>query len=321
MTSTGKDPVLPTLRTLRAGPETGPQEGLQGGRPALLQGPAASLRVAAGREVPTPRGTPGATCPDAYPGRMSARRRPLLPALGLTLALLSGCTGGGERAEGAPVTEDEAGLLAQLLVDNHERGGADFVVTAPYGQDTVLTLTGEVDLADGVGRAQVVTSYGGGRPDDTRTLFFTADELWFGEVPGLASALGAAGLPEASYVRRPVVSEEQAPLVDVLTAVVLNLSAEQPDDAGAFRGGGYTWEGDRSIDGELVQVYASEAGWSVAVDRSTGLLLQYRTPLPGQEFDVTVTFSQHGPRQITLPGEGQSVDGAAYPEVAATVGL
>ena len=252
---------------------------------------------------------------------MPARRRPLLPALGLTLTLLAGCSGTDERAEGAPVTEEEADLLAQLLADNHELGGADFVVTAPYGSDTVLTLTGEVDLADGAGRAQAVTSYGDGRPDDIRTLFFTADELWFGDVPGLSAALDAEGLPEASYVRRPVELGEQAPLVDVLTQVVLNLSAEEPDDAGVFRGAGYTWEGDRSIDGELTQLYASEAGWSVAVDRSTDLLVQYRTPLPGQEFEVTATLSDHGPREITLPEEAESVDGAAHPEVAATVGL
>ena len=252
---------------------------------------------------------------------MSARRRPLLPALGLAVALLAGCGGPEERAEGAPVTEEEADLLAQLLADNHQRGGADFVVTAPYGEDTVLTLTGEVDLAGGAGRAQAVTSYGGGRPDETRTLFFSADELWFGEVPGLTAALGAEGLPGASYVRRAVTLGEEAPLVDVLTTVVLNLAAEEPDDGGDFRGAGYTWEGDRSIDGELAQLYASEAGWSVAVDRSTDLLVQYRTPLPGQEFEVTVTLADHGPREITLPAEEESVDGSAHPEVAATVGL
>jgi hypothetical protein len=252
---------------------------------------------------------------------MPARRRPLLPALGLALALLTGCAGADERTEGTPITEEEADLLAGLLADNRERGGADVVVTAPYGEDTVLTLTGEVDLVGGVGRAQAVTTYGDGRPDDTRTLFFTTDQLWFGDVPGLAAALDAEGLPEASYVRRPVTLGEEAPLVDVLTRVVLNLSAEQPDAAGAFSGAGYTWEGDRSIDGELTGVYASESGWSVAVDRSTDLLVQYRTPLPEQEFAVTVTLSDHGPREITLPADGESVDGAEHPEVAATVGL
>jgi hypothetical protein len=302
-------PVLRTPRTLGASLWTGPA------------GPAIRADRGPCRVSGAPRGTPSVTCPDAYADRMPPRRRPLLPALGLTVALLAGCAGGDDRAEGSPVTEEEAGVLAGLLAENHDRGGADFVVTAPYGEDTVLTLTGEVDLAGGAGRAQAVTSYGDGRADDTRTLFFTDEELWFGEVPGLAAALGAEGLPEASYVRRPVTLGEQAPLVDVLTQVVLNLSAEEPDDAGDFRGAGYTWEGDRSIDGELTQVYASDAGWSVAVDRSTDLLVQYRTPLPGEEFEVTVTLSDHGPREITLPGEGESVDGAAHPEVVAAVGL
>lgn len=252
---------------------------------------------------------------------MPARRRPLLPALALTLSLLAGCSGPEERAEGAPVNAEEAERLAQLLADNHRRGGADFVVTAPYGADTVLTLTGEVDLAEGAGRAQAVTAYGDGRPDDVRTLFFTTEQLWFGEVPELTATLGAEGLPEASYVRRPVELGDRAPLVDVLTRMVLNLTAAEPDDAGAFRDAGYTWEGDRSIDGELAQLYASDAGWSVAVDRSTGLLLQYRTPLPAAQFEVTVTLSDHGPREIALPAEKESVDGAAHPEVAATVGL
>ncbi|WNV75657.1 hypothetical protein [Geodermatophilus sp. DSM 44513] len=250
---------------------------------------------------------------------MPARRRPLLPAL-VVLALLAGCGGAQERLEGAPVTEAEAGLLARLLADTHERGGADVVVTAPYGEDGVLTLTGEVDLAGGTGRAQAVTRHGDGRPDDTRTLFFTADELWFGDVPGLATALAAAGLPEASYVRRPVSVAREAPLVDVLARVVLNLAAEEPDPAGAFRGAGYTWQGERSIDGELAGLYASGTGWSVAVDRSTDLLVQYRTPLPGTD-EVTVTLSDHGPREITPPAAGESVDSAEHPDVAETVGL
>ena len=48
------------------------------------------------------------------------------------------------------------------------------MVTAPYGEDTVLTLTGEVDFRHDIGRAQAVTSFGDGRADDTRTLYFTA---------------------------------------------------------------------------------------------------------------------------------------------------
>ncbi|MGY1622439.1 hypothetical protein ACI789_09620 [Geodermatophilus sp. SYSU D00965] len=253
---------------------------------------------------------------------MPPRRRPLVPALGLALVLAAGCSAEEtERPTGDPVTAEEAGVLAALLARNEEQGGADFVVTAPYGEDTVLTLTGEVDFPGQVGRAQAVTTYGGGRPDTARTLFFTSDTVWFGDVPGLAEYLTGAGLPEASYVSRPLATGEESPLTDVLVKLVLNLAAEELDDAAAFRGGDYSWQGERSVDGELTAVYTSETGWSVAVDSSSDLLVQFVTRLPEQDFDVTVTLSDHGDRAIAPPEESQTVDGDEHPEVAAAVGL
>ncbi|MGY1811260.1 hypothetical protein [Blastococcus sp. SYSU D00820] len=255
---------------------------------------------------------------------MPRRRRLLVLVVGLVLALLAGCSSGGEgdREAGDPVTEDEAALLAGLLARNAEEGGADFLVTAPYQEGALLTLTGEVDFTGGAGRAQAVTSYGDGRADDVRTVFFTRDQLWFGDVPGLTEALAASGLPEAAYVRRPSAADgEQPPLTDVLVLLVLNLAAEEADDPAAFRGGDYTWEGQRSIDGELTTVFGSPAGWQVAVDSSSELLVQYLTRLADEDFDVTVSLSDHGEREITPPADEESVDAAAHPEVAAAVGV
>ncbi|SEP12199.1 hypothetical protein [Trujillonella endophytica] len=255
---------------------------------------------------------------------MPPRRRPLLAA-GVVLAVLPGlaaCSDDGERQEGDAVSEAEADVLAGLLARNTEEGGADFVVTAPYGEDALLTLTGEVDYTDDVGRAQAVTSAGGA--EQVRTVFFTADRVWFGDVPGLAEALEAAGLPPAGYVRRPLAPEGEeasAPLTDVLVRLVLNLSAPEGDDPGVFRAGDYSWEGQRSIDGRLSTVFASPTGWTVAVDGSTDLLLQYVTGLPGQESRVTVSLSDHGPRDIAPPADEETVDGAAQPALLAAVGL
>ena len=68
------------------------------------------------------------------------------------------------------MTDAEADVLAgSCRPANTEEGGADFVVTAPFGEDALLTLTGEVDYADQVGRAQAVTNSGGGGEDDVRT--------------------------------------------------------------------------------------------------------------------------------------------------------
>lgn len=256
---------------------------------------------------------------------MPSRPRSLLLALGLVLALLTGCSDGSaaDRNPGDTVTRDEANVLAELLHKNFESGGADFVESAPYGEGAVLTLTGEVDFARSIGRAQAVTHYQDGRPDDTRTLFFTHDTLWFGDVPGLSQALAAHGLPDAAYIQRPIATStgETASLVDVLAQLVLNLSARTGDDPRAFLNGTYTWQGQRSIDGQLASVYALSGGKTVAVSASDKQLLQYVTPLPQQDFEVTITLSKHGARTIDLPPADQTVNAADQPQIASELGV
>lgn len=246
-------------------------------------------------------------------------------ALGTALALVAGCTAGADtRGPGDPVTLEEAEALAEVLHRNRERGGADFVVTAPYGDDVVLTLTGEVDFVASAGRAQAVTSFGDGRADDVRTLFFTAEEVWFGDVPGLAESLAAGGASTARYLRRPVTTgtDDQTPLlVDVLVEVLLNLSSRTADDPRAFRTDGYTWEGQRSIDSRLTSLFGLPQGRTVAVAASDDLLTQFVTPLAGGELDVTVTLSDHGLRKLQLPSEEETADAAEHADLAAALGV
>jgi hypothetical protein len=259
---------------------------------------------------------------------MPSRSRPPLPALvvGLVLALIAGCSGNGanSRKAGDPVSREEATVLAELLHRDFEAGGADVVVSAPYADGAVLTLTGEVDFRRSVGRAQLETTFGNGGDDDIRTVFFTAEDVWFGDVPGLPEALAAAGAPDAGYLRRPLVPADSAgtaPLVDVLLQLVLNLSARSGDDPGAFDDGDYTWQGRRSINGRLSSVYRLQGGETVAVTASDNRLVQYVTPLTDQDFEVTVTLSDHGEREIELPGDDETVEAADYPQVAAQVGV
>jgi hypothetical protein len=239
-------------------------------------------------------------------------------AAGLALLLLAGCTSD-QRQAGEPVTEDDAAVLAELLHRNHEEGGADFVVTAPFADDAVLTLTGQIDFRRGVGQAQAVTVVGG-EDRDTRTLFFDRDDLWAGDVPGLTEALAADGAPDATYLRRSLpAGEADPPLLDVLVRVLQNLAAERADPPGAFLEGPYRWDGEQSIDGRPTTVYRLREERTVAVDDSDRTLVQYRTPLGGVE--VTVTLAEHGTRRLALPTAEETAVAADHPEIAAAFGV
>ena len=254
------------------------------------------------------------------------RLPPLVLSLLVVLALVAGCSSSDatERMPGDPVSQTEAEVLAGLLYRDFRAGGADFVVTAPYAEGAVLTLTGEIDFPRGTGRAQAVTEYADGRPAENRTLFFTRSDLWFGDVPGRAEELAAAGLPEAAYVRRPITTTDAggtASLIDVLVQIVPRLSARAEDDPRSFTENGYAWQGTRSVNGELASIFRTGGGATVAVGTESRLLLQYVTRLPDQEFDVTVTLTDHGEREIELPAAEETLDAAAHPEVAAAVGV
>ena len=257
---------------------------------------------------------------------MPTRARQLLLAAALATTLVTCCSSGNgaDRTPGDPVTQEDADALAGLLHRNFTRGGADFVVTAPYGEDTVLTLTGEVDFRHDIGRAQAVTSFGDGRADDTRTLYFTYEEVWVGDVPGLTEALAAAGAPGAVYLHRPLTAGDEGatpPLVDALLEVLLNLSSRTADDPRSFVDAGYTWEGQRSIDSRLTSLFALQEGRTVAVGASDDRLTQFVTPLPGGTFEITVTLSDHGPRRLDVPAEEETADVADHTDLAAAFGV
>jgi hypothetical protein len=258
---------------------------------------------------------------------MPLRRPPLLVlSLLLLIALVTGCGSdtAPRRAPGDPITPAEADALSRLLYRDYQAGGANFVVAAPYAEGTVLTLTGEVDFARGIGRAQGVTTYSNGQPQETRTLFFTTTDIWFGDVPGLAGALAGAGLPAAAYLRRPIATTGAtgtASLIDVLVQLVPRLSARSADDPRSFLERNYTWQGTTSVNGTLASLFRSGTGTTIAVAADTGSLLQYVTRLPDQSFDVTITLTDHGTREIGLPSDAETVTAADHPDIAAAVGV
>lgn len=251
----------------------------------------------------------------------------ILLALAVVVTLLTGCSSGtsNDRAPGAPITQDEANVLADVLHKNFEKGGADFTLTAPFAEGSVLTLTGSIDFQRSVGQAKAVTTYSNGQPTETRTLYFTTTDIWFGDVPGLSAALTSAGLPQVGYIRRSLAgtggNDSGGAIIDVMVQLLPRLSARTSDDPRSFTERNYTWQGDRSINGHLASVYRSGTGNTIAVEASSKLLVQYVTRLPNQTFDVTITLSDHGNRVIELPSESQTVNASQHPDVAQAVGV
>jgi hypothetical protein len=169
-----------------------------------------------------------------------------------------------------------------------------------------------------------VTSFGDARPDDTRTIDFTDEDLWVSDVPGLPEAIAAAGLPGGAYVHRPLTGGEEGatpPLLDALIQVLLNLSSSTADEPTSFLGAGYTWQGQRSIDSRLTSLFGFADGRTVAVAASDDLLTQYVTPLADGAIDVTVTLSDHTPRTLAMPAPEQTVKAVEHPDLAAAFGI
>jgi hypothetical protein len=254
-----------------------------------------------------------------------SRPRLRLALVGLVTTLVTGCSvnSGADRQPGDPITAAEADILAQLLHRNFDEGGADFVVTAPFGEDALLTLTGDVDFRHSVGRAEVLTTFGDGRPEDARTVFFTRSDIWFGDVAGLPAALAGDGVPGATYLRRPLSTDGPGapPLMDVVVGMVLGLASRTADDPRWFRDGDCTWEGQRSIDSRLASLFRLPEGPTVAVGAIDDLLTQFGATLTAEKLEVTVTLSDHGSRRVDLPPEPETADAADHPAVAERLGI
>lgn len=254
-----------------------------------------------------------------------------MPSLGLRLALtalsavvlLTGCVDDdapANRPPGDDITAEEAQVLAEVLNRNFEAGGAEVTVNAPYAEDAVLQMTGTVDFNTSEGTLDAVTTYSTGQPEETRTVFFTADRILIGNLPGFAAAMSDAGRPEALYLRLDL--DQSQRLIDNIIGMIQRLVAEAPDDPDNLIAAGYKWQSNGRIDNILVSTFTTGSGTgSISIGASDRLLHQFVSPPPGGDFPVTITLSGHGDKEIEFPPEAQIADASAYPDVAVQFGF
>ena len=254
----------------------------------------------------------------------SSRLPPLLLRAVLLLIVtallgLAGCVEESpERQIGDPITPVEAETLAGLLNRNFTAGGVAFRAVSPYAENTTFTYTGTLDFTTGTGTGTAVTDYNGQQPAESRSLYFSTDEVTFGDVPGLTDAMAAAGVPGVNFMRRQVQPGQD--LIDTVVALLPRLAAPEPDTAAAYLERDYTYQGQTTIDGQLAALFSFGQA-QVAVGVTEKLLLQYVTTLPNSAIRIRITLSDHGPQTVEAPPAEETVAATDYPEVATAVGI
>jgi len=239
-------------------------------------------------------------------------RRTAVAALGVLALLGGGCTDGADGSAAGttttttspdrPITESEAGRLADVLLRNHELGGAAVTATVPYGTRSRFELEGEMDWANHVGRLTVHPTVDG----EAATAFDVAfdQRIVFEEVPGLAEALTEQNRPAAGWVVRPL-DPTTSPL-DVVLRLIDASSSTQRDNPVLLLSRNVRWTGRTEVDGhECDRFDLGRTGY--AVDRDDGLLRRVDAELDATSSTVTVELRDHGPRTIGLPAEDEVV--------------
>ncbi len=245
--------------------------------------------------------------------------RPVLVVIVAALLALAGCVEEStERQIGDPITAGEAETLAGLLNRNFTAGGVAFRAVAPYVENATFTYTGTLDFTTGAGTGIAVTDYNGQQPAESRSLYFSTDEVTFGDVPGLTDAMAAASVPGVNFMRRQIMPGQD--LIDTVVALLPRLGAPEADNAAAYLERDYTFQGQTTIDGQLAALFSFGQA-QVAVGVNEKLMLQYVTTLPNSAIQITITLSDHGAQTVEAPPAEQTVAATDYPDVAVAVGI
>ena len=262
-------------------------------------------------------------------------------ALAACVLLLCSCSDGGSansdtdttattaetEATKTAITQEQASVLADVLVKNNDLGGADVTATVPYGVAT-FTMTGTIDWANHLGRVTVSTEVSteanaeanaeveakaNAKPTTSFDIAFTGDTV-YEQVDGLADALVATDRAPAGWVVRSL-DPSTSPL-DVVLSLLNTSTSIQRDNPVLLISNGTTYLGSATLDGvnDGVETDRFESGrTNFWVGHDDGRLYRESADLDATDSTAVIDFSNHGPRTIELPA---ATDTVAIDEVA-----
>lgn len=208
-----------------------------------------------------------------------------------------GC-GGGDGTDGAgepaptsaPLTAEQASLLADVLFDNLDAGGATFTMSARTPAGDTMAVAGEVDWVSHTGRADVVAT---GPEEDLTEVVWTEDVI-LERRPALLADLAF------EYVARAPSPATRT--IDRLVAVVAALAGQQRDNPLLIQQTpGSASFGVQTLGGRDVEVLRFGDENRYWLDAETGELVRFEQPPSADRDAFVLDFTDRGPQSVILP--------------------
>jgi len=208
------------------------------------------------------------------------------------VAFVAGCGGGDEpprpsppsaEDEGRPVTDEQALVLARVLQQNWQRGGAAFTGEVEVS-GIPIPLTGRVDFRNGRGTATL-------REPSAASRRY----VWTRRVVYAQSAPGSR-----RYTTQPP-DPDNDPVHSAIALINL-LSAETIDNTANIKDQGARFLRSETLEGTLVDVYTLRANGATTywVGREDGLLRQVEAQFPDRG-RLKLTLTSHEAVRVPLP--------------------
>lgn len=200
-------------------------------------------------------------------------------------------------AASRPITESEAATLADVLVANHDLGGADVRAIVPFGSSEFV-LVGEIDWRNHVGRLTVspTVEESPGEPFD---VVFNQQTV-FEQVPGLADRLAAQARGRANWVARPL-DASRSPL-DIVLRLIDTAASTTRDNPVLLQSRGITWMRRENLNDRPADVFDS-GRTTYWVEVASKRLVRIEAELEATSSIATVDLTNPAPRTVDTPVE------------------
>jgi len=216
--------------------------------------------------------------------------------------------------ENRPLTMEEAAILAQVLYNNYEIGGADFVATSltePGGSQ--VQLQGIIDWRNHIGHAFVQATV----PDAQISEVYWQQSFAAERRPTFDQVLMGRGTgPEPVLVRAPNMNLR----LDQMLGVITGLATQQPENAQLIlQNPTAEFVRNDTLSGSDVMVlrYGERSLYWVATDSQR--LMRFEGNNKNGTLPIIIDFPEAGERTVDFPAEDRFITQADLGELSGLI--